>query len=167
MTKRVLGAGGLLVLVAFSAVSASSAPAGGPILCSARTLSARGGLQGAAGGLEGGIIVTNRRSYACTLSGRPGIRFFRGGSDLSVRKASGPSTVGWMEPRTFVLLPGRKAFVRLRWSNWCGKRYSYVGLLVTLRTYQPRLIVDGTTPTPPCLKRTAGSVVAVGPWESR
>jgi len=49
----------------------------------------------------------------------------------------------------------------------CGRRFSYVGLLITLRTGQPRLIVDGTAPTPPCLKRTAGSVVAVGPWESR
>jgi hypothetical protein len=111
--------------------------------------------------------VTNRRPYPCTLSGRPGIRFFRGSSNFSVRKVSGASSSGWKDPRTFVLLPGRKAYVRLHWSNWCGRRYEYVGLLVTIRTGQPRLIVDGTAPTPPCLKRGAASVVAVGPWESR
>jgi hypothetical protein len=162
--RYALGAGALLLL---AALSTSSAPAAGPLLCSARTLSARGGLQGAAGGIEGGITVTNRRPFACTLSGRPGVRFFDGRSDLNVRKASGPSSAGWKDPRTFVLLPGQRAFVRLRWLNWCGKRYSYVGLLVTLRTHQPRLIVDGTAPTPPCLNRRAASVVAVGPWESR
>jgi hypothetical protein len=157
----------LPILLVLAALSASSAPAGGPILCSARTLSASGGLQGATGGIEGGITVTNRRAFACTLSGRPGIRFLHGGSALNVRKVSGASSSGWTEPRTVVLLPGHKAFVRLRWSNWCGRRYAYVGLLVTLRTHQPRLIVDGTAATPPCLKRGAASVVAVGPWESR
>jgi Domain of unknown function (DUF4232) len=162
--KLALGVGAVLVL---AAVSTSSAPAGGPLLCSARTLSARAGLQGAAGALEGGVTVTNRRPYPCTLSGRPGVIFLRGGSGLRVQKVSGPSTTGQRDPRTFVLVPGQKAFARLRWSNWCGKRYSYVGLLLTLRTQQPRLIVDGTAPTPPCLTRSAGSVVSVGPWESR
>jgi len=157
----------LPILLVLAALSASSAPAGGPILCSARTLSARGGFQGATGGIEGGITVTNRRPYACTLSGRPGIRFFNGSFDFGVRKLYGPSSSGWKDPRTFVLLPGQRAYVRLRWSNWCGRRFSYVGLLVTIRTGQPRLIVDGTTSTPPCFKRSAASVVAVGPWESR
>ena len=162
--KLALGAGAVLLL---AAISTSSAPAGGPLLCSARTLAARGGLQGAAGALEGGVTVTNRKPYPCFLSGRPGIVFFHGNSGLHVQKVAGASTRGQSDPRTFVLMPGEKAFVRLRWSNWCGKRYSLVGLLVTLRTGQPRLIVDGTAPTPPCLKRGGGSIVAVGPWESR
>ena len=162
--KLALGAGAVLVL---AAISVSSAPAGGPLLCSAGTLAARGGLQGATGALEGGVTVTNRRPYPCLLSGRPGVVFYRGASGLRVQKVAGASTRGQSDPRTFALLPGRQAFVRLRWSNWCGKRFSYVGLLVTLRNGQPRLIVDGIAPTPPCLRRTAGSVVAVGPWESR
>jgi hypothetical protein len=162
--KVALGAGAVFLL---AAISASSAPAGGPLLCSARTLAARGGLQGAAGALDGGITVTNRRPYTCTLSGRPGVAFFRGSSRLRVQKVAGDPSRGPSESRTFALLPGHQAYVRLRWSNWCGKRYSYVGLLVTLRTHQPRLIVDGTAPTPPCLKRDGGSTVAVGPWESR
>jgi uncharacterized protein DUF4232 len=160
MTKLVVSA--LLVL---AALSASSAPAGGPILCSARTLSARGALQGAAGTLEGGVTVTNRRPYPCTLSGRPSVLFVHGGSGLSVKRLPGVSTTGGRDLRPFTILSGQKAFVRLRWSNWCGKRYSYVGLLVSLKSRQPRLIVDGTAPTPPCVKRTAPSVVAIGPWE--
>ncbi len=48
--KFALGVGAVLVL---AAVSTSSAPAGGPLLCSARTLSARAGLEGATGALEG------------------------------------------------------------------------------------------------------------------
>jgi hypothetical protein len=159
-----LGATAALVL---AAVSSSTAPAGGPLLCSARTLAARGALQGAAGALEGGVTVTNRKPYPCTLSGRPGVVFVHGDSGLRVQKMSGPSTTGQKDSRTFLLGSGQRAFVHLRWLNWCGTRYSYVGLLLTLRNHQPRLIVDGIAPTPPCLKRTAGSVVAVGPWESR
>jgi hypothetical protein len=162
-----LALGAAAAVLVLAAVATSSAPAGGPLLCSARTLAARGGLQGATGALEGGITVTNRRPYPCYLSGRPGIVFFRGDSALRVQKVAGASTRGQSDARTFVLYPGQRAFARLRWSNWCGKRYSVVGLLVTLRTHQPRLIVDGTASTPPCLKRGAGSVVAVGPWESR
>jgi Domain of unknown function (DUF4232) len=157
----------LAAVLVLAAVSTSSAPAGGPLLCSARTLSARASLQGATGALEGGVTVTNRRLYPCTLSGRVGVLFVRGGSGLSVRRVPGASTTGRRELRTLLLLSGEKAFVRLRWSNWCAKRYSYVGMLLTLRAHQPRLIVDGIAPTPPCLKRTAPSEVAVGPWESR
>ena len=154
-------------VLALAALSTSSAPAGGPLLCSARTLTARAFLQGAAGAMEGGVTVTNRRPYPCQLSGRPGVVFVHGDSGLRVQKMSGASTTGQKDPRTITLLSGQRAFARLRWSNWCGTRYSYVGLLLTLRNHQPRLIVDGIAPTPPCLKRTAGSVVAVGPWESR
>lgn len=164
MTRLALAAGAVFVL---GVVSTSSAPAAGPLLCSARTLAARASLQGATGAIEGVVTVTNRRSYPCTLSGRPGVVFVRTESGLRVQKVSGPSTTGQKDPRTIVLLSGQRAFVRLRWSNWCGTRYPYVGLLLTLRNHQPRLIVDGTAPTPPCLKRNAGSVVAVGPWESR
>ena len=162
MTKLLIPA--LLVL---AALSASSAPAGGPILCSARTLSARAGLQGAAGTLEGGVTVTNRRPYPCTMTGRASVLFIHGGSGLGVKRVVGTSTTGERDPRTFTLVSGQKAFVRLRWANWCGKRYAYVGLLVSLKAHQPRLIVDGTTATPPCLKRGADSLLAVGPWESR
>ena len=130
-------------------------------------LAARGGLQGATGALEGGVVVTNRRAYTCVLSGRPGVTFFHGGSGLSVRRVFATSSTGRRELRALVLAAGAKAYVRMRWSNWCGKRYAYVGLLITLRDKQPRLIVDGTASTPPCLKRRAASIVAVGPWESR
>jgi Protein of unknown function (DUF4232) len=157
----------MVPLLALAAISASSAPAGGPVPCSARMLAARGGLQGATGALEGGVFVTNRRSYTCVLSGRPGVTFFHGGSGLRVRRVFAASTTGRRELRALVMPAGAKAYVRLRWSNWCGKRYAYVGLLLTLRVEQPRLIVDGTASTPPCLKRGAASLVAVGPWESR
>jgi hypothetical protein len=90
--KLALGAGAVLVL---AAVSTSSAPAGGPLLCSARTLSARAGLQGSAGALEGGVTVTNRRPYPCTLSGRPGVVFLRGGF-----RASRPKSVRAVVDRT-------------------------------------------------------------------
>jgi hypothetical protein len=159
-----LAVGAVLV---FAAVSASSAPAGGPIACSARILVASAGLQGAAGGLEGGVTVTNRRPYPCLLSGRAGVVFFHGRSGLRVRGVAGPSTTGRWDTRTFLVYADEKAFARLRWSNWCGRRYSYVGVLLSLRAHESRLIVDGTAPTPPCLKRTAASVVAVGPWEKR
>jgi hypothetical protein len=130
-------------------------------------LGGRVSLQGATGVLEGGVFVTNRKSYPCLLYGRAGVVFLHRGSSLGVRRVAGASTTGRREPRAVVLSTGEKAFVRLRWSNWCGKHYPHVGVLVSLRPRRPRLIASGEPETPPCLNRSAGSVVAVGPWERR
>jgi hypothetical protein len=157
----------LAALLVLAAVSVSSAPAGGPAACAPTMLSGRVSLQGATGAMEGGVTVTNRKSYTCMLYGRAGVVFLHRGAGLNVRRVAGASTTGRRDLRALVISTGEKAFVRLRWSNWCGKHYSHVPVLVSLRARQPRLIAAGEPSTPPCLERSAGSVVAVGPWERR
>ena len=156
-----------ITLAALAAFTASSSPAGGPLPCTALRLEARGGLQGATKALEGGVTVTNRRAYPCMLGGRTKVEFIRGGVPISVSEVPGRSTTGRRDPRVIMLSAGERAFVRLRWSNWCGRRYASLGILLRLRANQQRLIVRGTTSVPPCVNRRAASVVAVGPWERR
>jgi len=55
--------------------------------------------------------------------------------------------------------------VHLRWSNWCGRHYSSVGVRLWLMSVEPRVPVRGTTAMPRCDNRSARSVVVVGPWE--
>ncbi|MGB2953795.1 MAG: DUF4232 domain-containing protein [Gaiellaceae bacterium] len=132
--------------------------------CLGPDLSARVALQGGTGAMEGGVIVTNRTSRRCTVVGRPGVSFFRAGQQLHVRVADGPSTTGARRPHTLTLRPRERAFVHLRWSNWCGAPSARITVRLLLRSAKS-LVVRGTSYTPRCDDAHAVSVVRVGPWE--
>ena len=155
------------VLVLAAVVAVSPAPASGPRACYGGDLSARAGLQGAGGAMEGGVTVRNRSTHTCVLSGRPNVDFLNGDTPLRPNVLPGPSTTGVRRTRALRLRPGAKAFVHLRWSNWCGPRSPRVGVRLWLMSVKPRLPVSGTTGMPRCDNRERPSVVAVGPWEHR
>jgi hypothetical protein len=148
------------VIVPLLALALASPPA-----CTGPNLSARLGLQGATGALEGGVTVRNRTAHRCVLFGRPSVWFLDRGSQLLVRVAPGPSTTGRRREHALTLAPGGRAFVHLRWSNWCGARSTRIAVRLYLRAKKPVLPVRGTTHTPRCDDRSAMSVVRVGPWE--
>jgi hypothetical protein len=100
-----------------------------PPACRSAQLLAFASLQGATGSMAGGIALSNRAAARCSLEGFPRVRVFDGiGRPLVL-------TYGrWrIAGRRVVLAPhgefpgfrarqGRKAYVRLAWSNWCGAR---------------------------------------------
>jgi hypothetical protein len=149
-----------------AAVVASESPgAAGPPACLASGLGARGVFQGATGATEGGVYVRNRSAHLCILSGRPLVDLLAGRERLDVRTVAGTTTIGRRVARMITLAPGRRAFVRLRWTNWCGARYRTVGLRLWIQTVQPRLPVHGAVVPPRCDAPAAPSTLAVGPFE--
>ena len=153
-------AGDAVIVPLLASLALASPPA-----CLAPDLSARLGLQGATGAMEGGVTVRNRTAHRCVLLGRPSVWFLVRGSQLLVRVAPGPSTTGVRRERPLTLAPGGRAFVHLRWSNWCGAPSTRITVRLYLRSKKPLLPVRGTAHTPRCDDRSAMSVVKVGPWE--
>jgi hypothetical protein len=153
-------AGEAVIAVLLAALAVASPPA-----CRGPDLAARLALQGATGAMEGGVTVRNRTAHRCVLFGRPSVWLIEHGSQLLVRIAPGPSTTGARRARPLTLRPGGRAFVRLRWSNWCGAASTRITVRLYLRTTKPLLPVRGATRTPRCDDRSSVSVVRVGPWE--
>jgi hypothetical protein len=96
--------------------------------CRADLLHARLSAQGAGGSLYGGIVLQNRGDRACSLTGRPRLRF-AGGSASATRWRQGRlKGAPWLEGGEDVaagrrdvrsLNPGARAWLPFAWSNWC------------------------------------------------
>jgi len=82
-----------------------------------------------------------------------------------LRPAFGATTNGRRRERWITLAPGRRAFVHLRWTNWCGSRADPVRIRLWFRTHEPLLRVRGSVTPPPCSEPAEDSVLAIAPLE--
>ena len=134
--------------------------------CRAAALRAELGLQGATGSLAGGVVLTNRGRSVCSLRGNPRARFLDGVDPSGVERTALPAfdrPSGTPHSSLRALHPGESAFVRLWWSNWCG-RPSPMRLALTVSGAEFDLRVDGSSR---CDAASAPSTLAVGPLETR
>ena len=161
MTKLAL----LLVLSGFVASSTTGSTQAVGRACLATGLTARVAFQGAGGAAEGGVLVRNRTRYSCQLGGRPLVDLVAAGSRLPVRSVQGVTTDGRRRETWITLRPGRRGFVHLRWSNWCGSRADPIRLRLWFRTHEPLVRVGGTVMPPRCDNAASDSLLAVGPLE--
>jgi Protein of unknown function (DUF4232) len=91
--------------------------------CVAASLAANFGIQGATGSLAGGVSLTNRGLTACSMLGSVTVRFLDGSDPAGLTQhALSPDRPepGVPLPSLRALQPGKAAFVRVWWSNWCG-----------------------------------------------
>jgi hypothetical protein len=157
----------LIAVSVLAAVPFASARAGGPGACLGPEIAARAAFGGATGAQEGGVILRNRSGHSCLLTGRATVDFAvrARAFPLPVLVTAGRATNGRRRDRTLALLSGQRAFVHVRWSNWCGERYERVTVRVWLMSVEPRVHVRGSISSPRCDHSAAGSQVAVGPYE--
>jgi Protein of unknown function (DUF4232) len=173
-----------LAIVGAGVVSAARIEAAGvhaayaPCVASALSLSVT--LQGAAGHREGSAIFRNHGANACVLKGRPAVGLFdAAGRRLQVKVAPGPThvydvkSVSAQDKRLGIVRPGYRAFVALRWGNFCGKAKLPVRLVVTMGKRHntisaPMMFGPVSKPepvdAPPCLGPTLPSTLDVGPY---
>jgi hypothetical protein len=110
----------------------SSAPSTPPAVskpaCTGGQLRATGSMEGAAGSREGGVTLTNFSDTTCTLQGRPTVELLHPNLNPILSGITFlPSPPGWKvdalpKPAGWPVVtihPGKAAFVRIRWSNWC------------------------------------------------
>jgi Protein of unknown function (DUF4232) len=148
--------------------------------CAASALSLSTSIQGAAGHREGSAVFRNHSAKACVLAGRPAVELFdAAGRRLQVKVAPGPThvydvkSVSAQDKRLGIVRPGYRAFVALRWGNFCGKAKLPISLVVTMgRRHDtlsaPMMFGPASKPTPvdapPCLGPTLPSTLDVGPY---
>jgi hypothetical protein len=152
------------MVLTFALLVPAEATGGGPGACFSTQLRARAIFQGATGAQEGGVVLRNISARACVLNDRPSVAFVVNRSTvLDVRV-----TVDTTRTRTIaVLRPGRRAFVHIRWRNWCGKRYEGVAVWLWMRSVKPLVRARGAISPPRCDDSATASRVAVGPYEKR
>jgi hypothetical protein len=152
-----------------------------PDPCIVSQLHATAQLQGAAGTREGAIILKNVSSRACRLKGRAAValRDSRGAALVVHTQLTGPILIGpsGLTPQqraAGVLHPGSRAFIAIRWTNWCGRRMSLpIRAVVHLpgRKHSLSAALESINTTnipavpPPCNGPTLPSTLAVGPLE--
>jgi uncharacterized protein DUF4232 len=134
--------------------------------CTARSLHATAGLQGATGSMAGGIRVRNRGEKTCRLGGRPAVILRDStGWTFVARQVKGRVTSPFEAVQ--VLRRGESAFAFLLWRNWCGRWPSSgsrrLVLDVTL-TSGPRLRVPFRTWRPRCDSPDSTPVLIVSPF---
>jgi uncharacterized protein DUF4232 len=172
---RVLGASDRRITTGRTSPSIRTTPSG-PAACTSAQLRAVGSLQGAAGSVEGAIVLTNLSAQPCTVEGRPavdvldpnlapitaGIRFLP--SPAAWKVNGSPRPAGWP---LVTLAPGDAASVRLRWSNWCPVGRAGPLWRVRIPGGGTVDVVDGmdALPPPPCNGSSQPSTIEVGPFE--
>jgi Protein of unknown function (DUF4232) len=158
----------LLLAAVFAVAAASTSPPhAAPAACLGHQLAARAMFEGATGAAEGGITLRNASRHSCVLRGRAIVAFAADGAQLNARVTVGRGTDGRRRDRALVLRPRATAFVHVRWSNWCGPRYSAVTARLWMQSVEPRVRVRGTLAPPRCDDSATDSRVAVGPYEKR
>jgi hypothetical protein len=134
--------------------------------CAAGSLRAELGLQGATGSLAGGVVFTNRGPRPCSLLGPVRAQLVGGRDRAGVRLRAAPaepSQPGVPHPWLRALRTGDSAFLRIWWSNWCGRpRPAALGVAVGGLSF--RLPLQGTAR---CDAPGAASTLSVGPLEPR
>jgi len=147
---------GLLLLAALLARSSASAPVATVPPCRTADLRAQMFLQGATGSLLGVVVVRNASRRACSLLGRPGMRFL----SKQYRYLLAPAPVQDKKaPPVTALRRGRTARALVQWSNWCRKTRPYLIYVLpsrggTIRFRPPE--------RPPCRARGGPSVFTLG-----
>lgn len=152
-----------------SATARARNSAGGPPPCRASQLSTMYGVVGLAPGDnrdDGGLVMKNVGTAACSLPGTPRVGVYSGGRQLVVRQLpanrSVPNSRG---PVARTLGPGKTAWVVFLWSNWCGSnanapatfRYDFgSGLVLSQRWARPSC----TAPRKPSTLRVAGPLAS-------
>lgn len=131
LRRRLLGAAAVATLAAIglgsyaltsggrgsAATSSSAGPA--PPLCRSAQLSTSAGATAAAGTALLSVTMANT-SRACTLpNGRPDVRILFRAKQVPIKQQSWSAQSDFGRPAGGVLAPGRRAYVDLRWRDWC------------------------------------------------
>jgi Protein of unknown function (DUF4232) len=142
--------------------------------CVADELRGQAQLEGAMGSREGAVLVSNDSGATCTLRGRPTIVLLDAAGAAEPDVTSEPTEPTWRvedqpPPRNWPvveLAPGGVASFRVRWTNWCPDGRGAPTWTIDMGSGD-RLEVPGTNEagSPPCLDRSAGSTIEVGPFE--
>ena len=176
LRRRLLGAAGLALASALGLAVYAIATSGseGPVgegstgvralpICRSSQLSAKVGLSGATGTMDGGAMLTNKSAAACSLPlAPPRVGIFWRGKRMPAReqRMSGAGT-----KFVHVLAPGKRAWVPMDWANWCGRPSE--GTLITptlvLRFGGLRIAAKAHVMTPPRCGSPGGSTISVGP----
>jgi hypothetical protein len=172
LRRRLIGTAGIAVVAAVGlsvyaltaggdAVGVTSRPnrPAGVALCVSSQLSMKIGGQAATQTVVGGAIVANTSGSTCSLPpGRPFVRITSNGRTMRVGEAGPGSFASGTSTR--MLGPGAKAFVAIRWGNWCGPRAS--GRPVFQLHFEDGLTVTAPGFFPPrCIDRAASSFLNV------
>jgi hypothetical protein len=172
LRRRLLGTAGIAVIAAvglsvyaltagWDAVRVTSRPSrpASVALCVSSHLSMRISGQASTQMVIGGAVLTNTSGSTCSLPpGRPFVR---------IKSQGRPMRVGEPGPGSFasgtsahMLAPGAKAFVAMRWGNWCGPRAS--GRPIFELRFEQGLMVAAPGFFPPrCIDRAASSFLNV------
>jgi hypothetical protein len=141
------------------------------LACTGQQLRLSDGTQGAAGSVEGSLLLTNASSVGCTVSGQPQVALIASGSQLSVTVQ--PTDPWWKVDNTgqpagwpvVTVEPGKAAVVRVRWANWCGDASTQSpDWAVTPLGFTAPLQVQAQL-VPPCNGPGQPSTLEVGPLE--
>jgi Protein of unknown function (DUF4232) len=165
MSRLATPIGAVVAAAVVLAPLGSASPALRP--CTGADLRASGRLQGATGSMVGPVAFRNVSSSHCALGGRPRVSIHdRGGRLLATREV--PASLEFLGYRPVTALgPGRRAWLSLQWSEWCGAwpRGVYVRTLflhVSLTTGRS-LVGRVESGRPRCDVRT-GSKLGVTPF---
>ncbi|HEU5243748.1 MAG TPA: hypothetical protein VFU33_05045 [Gaiellaceae bacterium] len=138
-------------------------------LCRASQLSSTAGLNGAAGTIDGTVILTNTTAGACSFpTGRPHVNVLWRGHVLPTRESGEVPPSGRSVP---VLGPHRGVAIDMDWANWCGRLDRRPAIAPTFRlSWAGRLVVyvpNGVAAQPRC-NGGGTSVISVGrPYRNR
>ena len=166
--------------VAVPGGTTTQSPATSDNTCLPADLEASASLQGAAGSVEGFLLMTNEGTTTCTLSGKPVLSLVQTAPESvssgepvivnvvdaapswQVNGASQPP--GWP---VVTLEPGSAAAVSVRWSNACPQVSGQVEWMVSDGNGGTKIVVDPsrTTLVPPCNGASEPSTLEVGPYE--
>jgi Domain of unknown function (DUF4232) len=154
--------------------SQTSSPSAAVASCAAGGLRAQAQLEGAMGSREGAVLVSNDSGATCTLRGRPTLVLLDAAGAPQTDVTYEPTEPTWRvddQPRprgwpAVALAPGGVASFRVRWTNWCPDGRDAPTWTIDMGSGD-RLEVPGTDEpgSPPCLDRSAGSTIEVGPFE--
>lgn len=182
LRRRLLGAAGVAaaaaiglsihaLLAAGGTAGGSSAGSAAAPLCRASQLSSRAGLNGAAGTLDGTVILRNTSGSACSFpAGRPDVAVLWRSRVLPTRETRLPESR--VRP-LLVLAPHTAAAIDMDWANWCGKLSHGTPIDPTFRlAWAAGLRVDVpngvSLPPPRCNGGGGASLISVGsPYRNR
>jgi Protein of unknown function (DUF4232) len=131
--------------------------------CSPVELLATGGkLQGATGSVAGTFAIQNLSSRRCLIGGRP--RAVLVGADAKALKTK-PLAVSTRHAITSVG-PGKKAYLTVQWTNWCGPKPR--GVLALRLTLTTGVTLSGPlrTGAPRCDSKSSASFLSTSAFSS-
>lgn len=156
--------------------SPTATTAAGVAPCTSGQLRVDASLGGAAGSVEGALLVSNYSSTTCTLQGYPGLTLYDAAlhlipSGFQVEPTPPqwkadllPKPAGWP---VVTLKPGAQASVRFRWNNWCLSGDAAVPLwkMEIPGSGMDAIYATDSMQPPPCNGESFPSTISIGPFE--